>query len=270
VDRYYFLAPAIIATGGTIAMLGVFGLLWLLGRPPGTPVHDNNHSAFFNFFIRFFVWLLRPVERLMLVLHISPNALTVASLFVCAGAGLAIATGHMASAGWLYITAGALDILDGRLARATKNTSPAGAFLDSVSDRWCEIFVFAGFAWFLRDTYWLLAVMLALGGSLMVSYTRARGESLGVTLSSGHMQRPERITIVAIATLVTAGFDAASPTTEYSRHVIGIAMLIVGAGATLTACGRFLAGYRALKAPEVKTGSDTRPAEISAGDPRSP
>src|SRR4029077_18703874 len=101
-----------------------------------------------------------------------------------------------------------LDVLDGRLARAMNRQSRAGAFLDSVTDRWGELFVFTGFAWFLRGSVWLLAVMLAVIGSVMVSYTRARGESLGIVLDGGNMQRAERIALVSLGTLVTAYFHS--------------------------------------------------------------
>ena len=83
---------------------------------------------------------------------------------------------------------------------------PAGALFDSVSDRWGELFVFAGYVWFLHDSPWLLAVMAAIGGSMMVSYTRARAEGLGVELAGGVMQRAERIVLVAGGTLIAAWY----------------------------------------------------------------
>ena len=75
-----------------------------------------------------------------------------------------------------------------------------------MSDRWGELFVFAGYAWLLRDSGWLLAVIAAMGGSLMVSYTRARAEGLGVELAGGMMQRAERIMLVAIGTVIAAWY----------------------------------------------------------------
>lgn len=258
-ERLFILAPALVPLAYFVCGLAVFAVLCLLGRRPETG-ETRKHSRFFYFFIDYFLWMLRPVERALLALKLTPNHLTFTSLAACASAGLAIGTGHMATAAWLYAFGGGLDVLDGRLARATGVQSKAGAFLDSITDRWTELFVFAGFAWFLHDSLWLLAVMLAASGSVMVSYTRARGESLGVKLDGGTMQRAERITLVSIGTLITAWFDAARETAEYGPHVIGVCLLIVGVGSTATAIGRWVQGYRELAAQDEgddrETGSE--------------
>ena len=89
------------------------------------------------------------------------------------------AVGNFGAGGWLYLLTGILDILDGRIARATGKVSASGAYFDSVMDRYAEIIVFAGFAYFYRDSWVLFLVLAASLGSIMVSYTRARGESLG-------------------------------------------------------------------------------------------
>lgn len=244
-ERVFILAPALVPVAYFLGAFALFCALCLIGRRPANN-ETRKHSRFFYFFIDYFLWMLRPLERALLALRLTPNQLTLASLGACASAGLAIGTGHMATAGWLYIFAGALDILDGRLARATGVQSRAGGFLDSVTDRWGELFVFTGFAWFLHQSLWLLAVMLAASGSLMVSYTRARGESLGIKLDGGNMQRAERIALVSIGTLITAWFDAARETQEYGPHVIGVCLLIVGAGSAVTAVNRWVQGYRML------------------------
>ena len=246
-ERLVILAPALVPVGFFLGALVVFTALCAVGKRPY--VGDRrSHSSFFYYFIDFFIWLLRPIER-ALISHprFTPNHLTFTSLAACASAGLAIATNHMATAGWLYILAGGLDVLDGRVARATGTQTRAGAFLDSVTDRWGELFVFTGFAWFLRGTPWLPVVMLAVAGSLMVSYTRARAESLGIQLDGGNMQRAERIALVSIGTLITAWFNAHIDTQEYGVIVIGVALLIVGVGSTVTAITRWVHGYRILQ-----------------------
>jgi phosphatidylglycerophosphate synthase len=129
--------------------------------------------------------------------------------------------------------------------------------------------VFTGFAWFLHDSPWLFAVMLAVTGSLMVSYTRARGEALGISLDGGNMQRAERIALVSIGTLITAWFNAARDTQEYGIHVIGVALLIVGVGSTATAVSRWVQGYRMLREKEEQTRSQPRASESTAGAIRS-
>lgn len=268
-ERVIILAPALVPVAYFLVALVVYSGLCLIGQRPDTG-ERRKHSRFFYFFIDYFLWMLRPVERALLKNpRLTPNHLTFTSLAACASAGIAIATGHMATAGWLYIFAGALDVLDGRLARATGHASKAGAFLDSVTDRWCELFVFTGFAWFLHDTGWLFAVMLAAGGSLMVSYTRARGEALGIALDGGAMQRAERIALVSIGTLITAWFNAARDTQEYGIHVIGVALLIVGVGSSATAVSRWAQGYRMLRDAEEQTRGQERPRESATGAIRS-
>lgn len=260
-ERVIILAPALVPVAYFLVALVIYSGLCLIGQRPDTG-ERRKHSRFFYFFIDYFIWLLRPIERALLKNpRLTPNHLTITSLAACASAGLAIGTGHMATAGWLYILAGALDVLDGRIARATGHASKAGAFLDSVTDRWCELFVFTGFAWFLHESIWLLAVMLAVTGSLMVSYTRARGESLGIALDGGAMQRAERIALVSIGTLITAWFNAAHDTREYGIHVIGVALLIVGVGSTGTAISRWIQGYRLLVEKEEASRTEIRPNE---------
>lgn len=255
-ERLVILAPALIPVGYFLAGFFLFSVLCLIGKRPFVG-ERRSHSSFFYYFIDYFTWMLRPIERALISNgRLTPNHLTLTSLAACASAGLAIATNHMATAGWLYIFAGGLDVLDGRLARATGQQSKAGAFLDSVTDRWGELFVFTGFAWFLRGSPWLLAVMLAVAGSLMVSYTRARAESLGLKLDGGNMQRAERIALVSIGTLITAWFNAHVDTQEYGVIVIGVALFIVGVGSTATALSRWVHGYRMLQEQEDGVADD--------------
>jgi phosphatidylglycerophosphate synthase len=263
VERLYILAPALIPIAYMVAMFGVYCVLCATGRTPEvTGVDRRSFNELTGPFItRYFIWLISPVERLFVANRVSPNFLTFASLAACAASGLAIATNHMATAAWMYAFAGFLDILDGRLARATNQQSVRGGFLDSVSDRWGELFVFCGFAWFLRDSNWLLAVMLAVAGSMMVSYTRARGEGLGLKLDGGLMQRAERIGLVALGTMITAWFHSVPETRVYGPHIIGVSMLIVGLGSSATAVGRWVSGYNQLKARELGEKAKAKAAE---------
>lgn len=256
-ERLVILAPALLLAAFMIGAFFVYLILCAIGRTPEVAGLERKKSTEIigPLLQRYFYWFIQPIERVVVARRLSPNALTFTSLVLAAGAGISIATGHMATAAWLYIFSGALDVLDGRLARATGQSSRKGAFLDSVSDRWAELFVFSGFAWFLRDSFWLLAVMLAVSGSIMVSYTRARGESVGLKLDGGTMQRAERIFLVAVGTLITAWFDAGRETEEYGVYVIGIALLIVGVASSVTAIGRWHKGYRTLEAQDAEAAA---------------
>jgi phosphatidylglycerophosphate synthase len=215
-----------------------------MGRRP--TVVGVKHNQFFGMFVAsFLVWVIGPVERL-LVGRVSPNAITAASLLMCAITGAAAGLGHLGGAVWCYAVAGILDILDGRLARLNNQQSASGALFDSVSDRWGEMFAFAGFAWYLRDTVWLLAVLGAIGGSMMVSYTRARAEGLKIQLSGGIMQRAERMVLVSAGTLIAAWYGASPDGVEAVVPILGGTMLVCAVASTATALNRWVVAYRIL------------------------
>src|SRR5438270_9351025 len=139
-------------------------------------------------------------------LGLTPNALTVIGSVLTASVGLLIAQGWFLPAGiclWLF---SATDTLDGALARATDRVSVFGAFLDSVCDRYAEAAVFFGLVWWYQSTVNPLGVALAylaLVGSLMVSYARARAEGIGLQAADvGWFQRPERIIALGIGLLL--------------------------------------------------------------------
>jgi CDP-diacylglycerol---glycerol-3-phosphate 3-phosphatidyltransferase len=251
-ERLAILAPAVILAGLVFAGFGVYCVMCLLGRRP--QVADLEHRRFTELFgpflVRYCLWVLSPFEWAAAKLRLKPNTITLTSLLVCGGAGAAVAYGRLATAAWLYILAGMLDILDGRLARRTNQQSKAGAFLDSVADRWGELAVFSGLAWLLRGSPWLPVVMFTVAGSVMVSYTRARGEALGITLDGGTMQRAERIALVSIGLLCASFFNVSESTRDYGDDVIGVALLTVALASTATAIHRWIQGYRILRARE--------------------
>ncbi len=153
--------------------------------------------------------LLGPVAHLVADLGIPPSAITFAGLVLSVLAGWALATGHFPTAGVLLILAGICDMIDGASARAGSTTSSRGAFLDSTIDRYSEIVVLLGaLLYFLvrspRSPEILTAavVFLALGGSLMVSYTRARAEAIGTSCEVGWAERPERVVILILGALL--------------------------------------------------------------------
>jgi phosphatidylglycerophosphate synthase len=271
-NRYVVLIPAVIPLAYMVTGLVIYTALVAVGRPP--QVSGKKTEVLGEFWSRYIVWLLVPIERAALRVRVTPNTVTLASLVGCAAAGFAVATGHFAMATWLYVVAGLLDIMDGRLARATHQSSDAGAFLDSVLDRWGEFLMFTGLAWAVRGTWAMLATLLALGGSLMVSYTRARGEGLGVKTSGGAMQRPERIILVSLGTMIAAFVDAGPTTEAYVPHVLGVTLGIVGVLSTVTAIGRLLAGYRELRghAPAIvavdAAAADAGPIPLGGARPR--
>ncbi len=147
----------------------------------------------------FFAWMMRPLWRGLALAGVPPNAITTLSFSLAVGAGVAAAVGRFALAGWVFIAAGTLDFLDGRVARETGKATRGGALLDSVLDRYCESALLVGLAWYYRSTWVLVPALLALTGSLFVPYVRARGEAIGVQMKDvGFMQRPERLALLGL------------------------------------------------------------------------
>ncbi|MBT3182583.1 MAG: hypothetical protein HN337_08785 [Deltaproteobacteria bacterium] len=148
-------------------------------------------------------WLTDPFVKMCVRLRITPNILTVIGTTISASSGILFAYGWFGYAGWMLIFGSSFDMFDGRVARMTGKTSRSGAFFDSVTDRIGEGLCFLGLAVYFHDSWMLIFVILALIGSTMVSYTRARGEAFSVDCSVGLMQRPERVAYLGIASIFT-------------------------------------------------------------------
>jgi CDP-diacylglycerol--glycerol-3-phosphate 3-phosphatidyltransferase len=159
------------------------------GRNPGAPLVGPRVRAWYR-------GLLAPLEDVLIAWRVHPDAVTWAQLAVSVLAGGAFWAGWLFVGGWLTIVAGTLDILDGGVARRTGVAGARGALVDSLIDRYAEFATFLGLGAFFRHSWVLLPVALACFGSLMVSYTRARAEGLGIELSLGRAQRPERYVIL--------------------------------------------------------------------------
>jgi CDP-diacylglycerol---glycerol-3-phosphate 3-phosphatidyltransferase len=150
-----------------------------------------------------------PLDKLVPLMQasgITPNGLTVIGFLLTAVTALVLASGALLWGGVMLAIAATFDMLDGKLARATGQSSAFGAFFDSTIDRYAEGATLLALAYYysgLQDgRTQLILLFVTLIGSLMVSYTRARAEGLGIACKSGIMQRPERI-VVLILGLIT-------------------------------------------------------------------
>jgi CDP-diacylglycerol--glycerol-3-phosphate 3-phosphatidyltransferase len=150
--------------------------------------------------------ILEPLARALSAGSVSPNTLTLVGLLPAIAAGVAFAGGMIRLGGVMVGISGLFDLLDGLVARVGNKQTDFGALLDSTLDRFAEIAVFIGLAILFRETRTLYGVILALGGSLMVSYVRARAEGLGSRCDSGMLQRPERLIIILLGALLGRGF----------------------------------------------------------------
>ncbi len=149
----------------------------------------------------------RPVARGLMRAGVTPNQVTVAGVAVNVVAAALVIEDRLFAAGIVYLAAGTLDMLDGALARVSGRASAGGAFLDSTFDRISEGVVFAAVAWrFAAEARPEAAALtvLALLGSLLVSYTRARAEALGSRCDVGIMTRTERVVVLGAGLLTGA------------------------------------------------------------------
>jgi CDP-diacylglycerol--glycerol-3-phosphate 3-phosphatidyltransferase len=139
---------------------------------------------------------------------LTPNQVTVVGLILTFASAVLVAFGQLRWAGVVLVIAGTCDILDGALARSTHASYPYGAFLDSTLDRYSEGAIYIGLAAYFVSAggpyqRWLvLATLAALAGSFLVSYVRARAQSLGFTCDSGLFARPERVVVTVIGLIV--------------------------------------------------------------------
>ena len=175
----------------------------------------------------------RPVARLLARLGLTPNLVTLIGLAIAGVGAYTIAVGNWWAGGLIVLFAGVFDLFDGALARATGKVSDFGALLDSTIDRVSEAVVLLGLlAYYLStdDDLGSILVYVALVGSIMVSYMRARSEGLGIDCKVGVMTRPERVAAVGIGLVV--------------GHWVPVVVLVVlgaiGALTTVTAIHRLI------------------------------
>ena len=186
-----------------------------------------------------FVKLLSPLTRLFTRLGLSPNAFTIAGVIITVFSAAAFLMGSLRLAGLLLLTGGFCDTMDGLLARTSGKATRFGALLDSTVDRYAEFIMFFGIiAYFIscKDYSTSAGVFLALCGSFMVSYARARAEGLGFEAKIGLMQRPERIVLIGLAALL------------HTTALIG-AIWLVALLANFTALQRIRFAYKQDPAP---------------------
>ncbi len=205
--------------------------------------------------------VINPFVRLMIRCGVTPNMVTTigmlgnlaaAVVMVMAGyeAGQTgiIPYGKLTLAGFLIIGFSLFDMLDGQVARLGNMTSTFGAMYDSVLDRYCELLTLGGVSYFflMAGNIWgALVTYLAVIGSLMVSYVRARAEGLGLECKIGFMQRPERVVVTAVCTLgagILGGYGV-----EWADWVLFGGMAVIAIFANLTAAARIEYSRRQLQ-----------------------
>jgi CDP-diacylglycerol---glycerol-3-phosphate 3-phosphatidyltransferase len=180
--------------------------------------------------------------------RVNPNYVTTVGFLVTVSAGIAFFMGHTRIAGLLVLLGGAVDIIDGQVARRTGLASVFGSFYDSTLDRISEIVVFLGIFSLYGGGHpdfgypWMVyTVALALAGSLMISYTRAKAEALGIDCNVGMMQRLERVVLIGGSALIFGG--------AFEGRVLTGVLIVMAVLTNFTAFQRIIWVYRNTSAP---------------------
>ncbi len=193
-----------------------------------------------------------PIVRALARLGVTPNGLTVTALAGNVVAAVLVGGGALAAGGVMMLLASALDLLDGELARTTGRASKLGALLDSVFDRFSEaVLLFGLLVYQLNEGHHEEAalVFIVVVGSLLVSYVRARAESLGVALTSGLFTRAERVVVLGVALITGA--------------LVRPALWVLAVLTMLTALQRLYLAGRALHLEVPSVAPDAAPDEAA-------
>ena len=230
--------------------------------------------------------VINPFVRLLIKVGFTPNAVTLTGLLLNMGVAVLLIVGgvhgqrgdlrYVGWAGALILFAGLFDMLDGQVARIGKMQSPYGALFDSVIDRYSELFTFLGICYYLVAHHYFLSSLVGffgLIGSMMVSYTRARAEGLGIECKGGLMQRPERVVLMGVSALacgvasnwISGSYKVFVPGVPFhvfeTMSIFTFPLTALAVLANITAVSRLLQAKRTLLAREAQPAA--RPTEFS-------
>ncbi len=193
--------------------------------------------------------ILQPLIDMLVKFNISPNVYTTLSLVFCGISGIYFSKGYFKTGALIMLLGGLFDIFDGQIARTSNRVTKFGALFDSTLDRYAEFLIFLGIGVYFVHSFVdgnpmgllvALTVFVAIFGSLMVSYVRARAEGLGFDCKVGLLQRPERIILVGLGGLI-------------SEVTLILAMIIIAVFANITAIQRVYHIWYIENSPKWKT-----------------
>ena len=151
-----------------------------------------------------FGWMIDRIVRWLALSKIHPNALTFIGLLINIWAAWLFSQGRMLAAGLVVVGASVFDMVDGRVARETNRVTKFGGFFDSVLDRYSDLALYMGLLVYyasINRFFYIVLTAIAMTGSVMVSYTRARAENSIPKCKVGFLERPERIVLIMIGAL---------------------------------------------------------------------
>jgi len=191
-----------------------------------TSIRDNLQLGIYK--------IIDPVVKVFIKLGLTPNAVTSIGFILNVGVAVIFVIGaeegnrgdltYIGWAGGLILFAGLFDMLDGQVARLGNMKSTFGALYDSVLDRYSELIMYFGICYYLVGHHYFLSsifAFVALMGSMMVSYVRARAEGLGIECKGGLMQRPERVITIGLCAIL-CGVSSLYIGGNYKLYIPGI------------------------------------------------
>jgi len=189
---------------------------------------ERKQRTFTDFLRVLFSDLLTWAGTLLNKWGVHPNMLTLTGVLGTALGAVLVGLGNLPLGGFVILLMGPIDALDGAVARVRGEPEDFGAFVDSVSDRYIEFFIYAGLLWYYLgqgNNYAVLLILFAFAGSVLVSYIRARAQSLGFEAKVGILTRVERFLVIG-------------PSILFKVPMVGI--VIVAVFANITALQRIL------------------------------
>lgn len=266
---------------GTILLLGG-GLLLVVsytiralfkGKAHYERVNQQGSSAWLSRdLMEMAYWGMQPWARLFISLHISPNALSWASLVLGLSSGVCLAFGHFGFGAFFAAISAFLDTLDGMVARLTHVASDAGEVLDATIDRYAEFFFLGGLVIYYGSIPMLVLLTLAaLCGSFMVSYSTAKAEALQVKLPKGGFRRPERAVILiagaALSPMTIPWLEVYRSGSIAVGHPMVIALFTVAVLSNLSAVERLSLVAQEMRIREEKARARNKLSADGMGEP---
>lgn len=202
---------------------------------------------------------IEPAIALLARKKVSPNSITTVGTLLTIAASVVYATGHIMTAGWIMNVTAFFDVADGEVARRTGRSSVFGAFYDSTLDRVADGALMAGLAFFYatnpihHNLYMVVVCLVCIIGTFLISYTRARAETLGIDAKVGLMQRPERMVLLSVPQSFFGLF--------WNGWVLMGIIVLLTVTAWITAVQRIAFVYRATK------GRDAKPIRMVSDQP---
>ena len=196
--------------------------------------------------------VLDPIVHQLAVWKVPPTAVSILGLIISLYGAYVLAKGSLFWGGFWLLASGLADVVDGSLARYSHTDSKFGAFLDSTLDRVTELAYFGAIILYYVgrpqgfSDFTLVLVLVAMSGSILISYARARLEGLGYTCKVGLLERTERIALLTVGLIL-------------GSRVLWLVLLILAVGTTLTVIQRLVHAHRVTREPRLEPQPDPEP-----------